>query len=140
MAHEYRGYGIKLVTSILIFKHLHVLCATLSLAGFALRAYWAFKQNDLLAHRVTRILPHVIDTLLLVSALVMVWQYRLDIAEQAWLISKIAGLSFYIVAGIWTLKKAKNTRQRLTAFILAAASFGFIVSVAISKSPWGFLF
>ena len=43
----------------------------MSIAGFGLRGYWMAFDNPLLQHRAAKVLPHMIDTLLLVSAIVL---------------------------------------------------------------------
>ena len=61
-------------------KHLHVTFAVLSGAFFLLRGIWMLSGSTLLQRRWVRIAPHVIDTLLLASAVVLrVWssQYPL---------------------------------------------------------------
>ena len=57
-------------------KLVHVSCAGLSISGFALRGYWMLTNNPLRQRRLTRVLPHIIDTLLLGSAvgMLVIWQ------------------------------------------------------------------
>ena len=52
-------------------KHLHVTCVVLSAAGFLLRGLWMITGSALLQHRLTRVLPHVVDSLLLLSAITL---------------------------------------------------------------------
>ena len=49
-------------------KLTHVTCAFLSIAGFALRGYWMATDNPLLQRRPAKVLPHLLDTVLLGSA------------------------------------------------------------------------
>ena len=59
--------------SYLALKHLHVTCVVLSGLGFGLRGWWMITGSPLLQARLARVVPHVVDTLLLGSALVMAW-------------------------------------------------------------------
>lgn len=123
----------------LAIKHLHVTCVVLSATGFLLRGAWMLVGSDLLRHRLTRILPHVVDSLLLGSALglaVMIEQYPF---VASWVTAKVVGLLGYIVLGTIALKRGRTVRVRLTAFVAAIAVFGWIVSVALTKNPAGYL-
>lgn len=122
----------------LAIKHLHVTCVVLSATGFLLRGAWMLVGSDLLRHRLTRILPHVVDSLLLGSALglaVMIEQYPF---VASWVTAKVVGLLGYIVLGTIALKRGRTVRVRLTAFVAAIAVFGWIVSVALTKNPAGY--
>ena len=98
-----------------------------------------WRQSPLLQHRLTRILPHAIDTVLLASALALLWLFQFQPWEHPWLLAKIAVLLVYIGTGTIALKRGKTRQQRLIAFIAAIVSFGFITSVAVTKSPLGYL-
>ncbi len=56
-------------------KTIHVLSAVASIAGFILRGYWMFTANALLNSRSAKTLPHIIDTILLGSAvgILLIW-------------------------------------------------------------------
>ena len=60
--------------SYLALKHLHVTCVVLSGLGFALRGWWMLRDSARLKARLARVVPHVVDSLLLGSALLMAWQ------------------------------------------------------------------
>ena len=55
----------------LALKHLHVTCVVLSGTGFFLRGIWMLRDSAALNWRLTRILPHLVDPLLLGSAIAM---------------------------------------------------------------------
>lgn len=120
----------------LALKHVHVTCVTLSLVGFMLRGVWMWTGSPWLKARLTRILPHGVDTLLLGSALAMVTYYD---SVPVWVWAKIAGLLFYIGFGMMALKRGRTPRVRAMAFVAALATFAWIVSVALTKTPAGFL-
>jgi len=119
-------------------KHLHVSAAAVSFALFALRGAWMLAAPDKLRARWVRIVPHVVDTLLLLSALWLVWQIGPEV-PNGWLVAKVVGLVAYIVLGIIALKRGRTRGIRVAALIGAVIVFGYIVSVAITKSPLGFL-
>ncbi|HET9339040.1 MAG TPA: SirB2 family protein [Casimicrobiaceae bacterium] len=116
-------------------KLLHVTAAGLSLALFVLRGAWRAVAPERLAARWVRIVPHVIDTVLLASALWLAWQIGAGAAP--WISAKVVALVAYIVLGTVALKRGRSPAIRAAAFFAALATFGYIVSVALSKSPWG---
>lgn len=124
---------------IVLVKNLHIACAILSGGGFILRGYWMLIQSPRLQHRTTRVLPHVVDTVLLASALALLILYQLNPLTQPWLMNKFLVLLFYIGFGTIALKRGKTYGHRVAALVAALCCFGFIISVAVTKSPWGVL-
>ncbi len=122
--------------SYLLLKHLHVSCVVLSGLGFCLRAVWMLADSPYLRHRLTRILPHVVDTLLLGSAIAMaIWSAQYPFAVD-WLTAKFFGLLAYIGLGAMALKRGKTKRVRAGFLPLALLAYAYIVSVALTRSPY----
>ena len=121
--------------SYLLLKHLHVTCVVLSGTGFALRAYWMLTASPLLQHRLTRSLPHLVDTLLLGSALLMAWMSGQYPFVHGWLTAKVLGLLAYIGFGMMALKRGRTRAVRLRFVVLAVLAYAYIVSVALSRNP-----
>jgi uncharacterized membrane protein SirB2 len=118
-------------------KGVHIACVVLSAAGFLLRGFWMLRASPLLTSRPARILPHLVDTLLLASALtlaVMSGQYPF---VQSWLTAKVLGLVAYIVLGSIALKRGRSRTVRVAALAAAVLCFAYIVSVALTRNPWG---
>ena len=116
----------------------HTGAAALSIALFALRGAWMLRSPQRLQRRWVRIAPHVIDTVLLASALWLAWHMGVD-GTRGWLWAKVVALCVYIALGTIALKRGRTRRVRSVAFAAALATFGYIVSVAITKSPLGVL-
>jgi uncharacterized membrane protein SirB2 len=122
-----------------LLKYVHVACATISVAGFFLRGALMLAGASLLQKRLLRIAPHVVDTLLLASAIalsVMLGQYPF---VHGWVTAKVLALLAYIVLGTTALKRGRTRTVRASAFVLALLVFAYIVSVALTRSPAGFL-
>jgi len=121
--------------SYLALKHLHVTCAVLSGGFFALRGLWMLGMPHMLERRWVRIAPHVIDTVLLASAVAMaVWSMQYPFAQH-WLTAKVLALVLYIVLGTVALKRGRNRTVRAAAYAGALAAFGYIVGVALTRNP-----
>jgi uncharacterized membrane protein SirB2 len=128
-----------MVATYTALKYLHVTCVALSGTGFVLRGVWMMQGSPMLARRWVRVLPHVLDTVLLGSAIalaVMIGQYPLT---HGWLTAKVLGLIAYIVLGTIALKNGRTRGIRITAFCAALLTFTYVVAVAITKSvvPFG---
>lgn len=121
--------------SYIALKHLHVTCVVLSGLGFSLRGYWMLVESPLRQHRLTRILPHMVDTLLLGSALTMAWMSGQYPFVNGWLTAKFFGLLAYILLGMMALKRGRTKTVRARFFVLAVLAYVYIVSVALTRSP-----
>ena len=120
-------------------KNLHVTCVVFSATGFLLRGLWMMTGNTLLQHKLTRVLPHVIDSLLLLSAIalaVMIQQYPF---AADWVTAKVIGLLAYILLGTVALKRGRTLGVRALAFVGALLVYAWIVSIALTKNLAGFL-
>lgn len=118
----------------LLIKQTHVACAALSYAGFFVRGIWMLRGSALLERRWVRVAPHVVDTLLLASAIalaVTLGQYPL---AEPWLTAKVVALVFYIGLGMVALRRGPTRRIRAAAWILAQAVFIYIVAVALTRN------
>ena len=116
-------------------KIIHVSCVASSYALFVTRGVWMLRSPGLLQRRWVKVVPHVVDTVLLASAIglaVMLHQYPLT---TGWLTAKLAGLIVYIGLGTIALKRGKSRGVRLAAWLAAQAVFFYIVAVAITRQP-----
>lgn len=125
----------------LAIKHLHVLCVILSAAGFILRGVLMLLESPWRRSRLLKTAPHVNDTLLLAAAValaVMSDQYPF---VDAWVTAKVFGLIGYIILGSLALKEGvgRSKPVRGLYWVLALLTFGYIVSVALTRNPLGVL-
>ncbi len=86
-----------------------------------------------------KISPHVIDSLLLASAIVLTIQISQYPFVDAWLTSKVLALLAYIVAGNIALKRGRSKKIRIVAGIVSILIFLFMINVAVTKNAMGFL-
>ncbi len=118
-----------------MLKHLHITCVALSYSLFFLRGIWMLHDSSLLQQRWVKIAPHMVDTLLLASAIALAWQLGISPLAAPWLGAKIVALLFYIVIGAYALKRGRTKRIRLIAWLAAQMVFFYIVSVAVTHDP-----
>jgi uncharacterized membrane protein SirB2 len=117
----------------LAVKHLHMLFITLSLGLFLIRGGLMLADSARLQQRFFRIAPHIIDTVLLISAISLAMMYP---GPKAWLGAKVVGLLVYIVLGTIALKRGKTKTIRACALVASVLTFAYIIGVAFSKSAF----
>ena len=117
----------------LAFKYLHITSVALSGSLFLLRGFWMQRESDMLQQRWVKVLPHIIDTLLLSSALIMVFWSAQYPFFQPWLTAKVIALIAYIGLGTVALKRGKTKAVRTWAWLAALATFAYIVAVALTR-------
>jgi uncharacterized membrane protein SirB2 len=121
----------------LLLKHVHMSAVSLSFAGFFARGLGTLRGAAWVRGRAAKTLPHLVDTVLLASAIGLAWMLRLSPLDAPWLMAKIVGLVAYIGLGMVALKPGRPAGVRAAAWVGAMLVFGYIVSVAITKSPAG---
>lgn len=117
----------------LAIKYLHITSVALSGSFFLLRGFWMLRESDMLQQRWVKVLPHIIDTLLLSSALIMVFWSAQYPFVQPWLTAKVVALIAYIGLGTVALKRGKTKAVRTWAWLAALATFAYIVAVALTR-------
>jgi uncharacterized membrane protein SirB2 len=123
----------------LTIKTIHMTCALISFTGFLFRAYLMVIESKWLNHKAVLVTPHVIDTFFLLSGATMAFMVNFGLFSQMWLTTKIALLMCYLLFVGIALNRGKTRGIRIAAFFLAVATFGYIVGVAVVKSPGGWL-
>ena len=122
-----------------VLKFIHISSVILSYLLFLTRGIWMIHSSAQLQQRWVKIVPHVIDTVLLTSAItlaVLIQQYPL---ADAWLTAKVVGLLLYISLGITAFRFGKTYPIKVGAWIMAQIVFFYIVLVALTKNPAIFL-
>ena len=115
-----------------LLKALHVGCVALSFTGYLVRGIWMLRDSPRLRARWVRVVPHIIDTLLLVSAIMLTVRLQQYPFVHDWLTAKVLGLGAYIVLGTIGLKYGRTRKIRIAAWIAALLTFGYIVAVALT--------
>ena len=87
-----------------ITKSLHMFTAIATISGFMLRGYWMMTESDRLQLRITRIAPHIIDTIFLLSGIALVFMLHLNAFTQPWLLAKLAAVTIFGATVLVTLR------------------------------------
>ncbi|MCE7915110.1 MAG: regulator SirB [Nitrosomonas sp. PRO4] len=118
-----------------LLKMIHVGSVIVSYMLFFLRGIWYMQKSENLHQRWVKILPHVVDTILLVSAITLAFIIQQDPLTHSWLTAKITGLLIYIGLGMIALRFGKTRRIKIIAWFAAQCVFIYIVLVALTKNP-----
>lgn len=119
----------------LSIKLLHISCALISICGFTARSILKLNNSDYLHRRWIKTLPHLNDTILLSCAFYLAIQSRQYPLVDGWLTAKVIGLLLYIGFGMVVMRFGRNRPQQIAGLILAMLSFGYIIAVALTRSP-----
>ena len=115
--------------------HLHALAVVLSLTGFVIRGIWMLADSPMLRKKWVKITPHVVDTVLLVSALVaawlLFWQHGV---HPSFITVKIVGLIVYIGLGLVALRFGRTRGLRASAWVLAILVFLYVAAVGAAHT------
>lgn len=123
----------------LTLKLVHQTAVALSITGFFIRGAASLAGATWVRSRAARTLPHLVDSVLLLSALMLAWTLRLTPDRAPWLLAKLLGLVVYVALGVVALRPGRPLAVRAAAWTGALAVVAWIVSVAMTKSPWGFV-
>jgi uncharacterized membrane protein SirB2 len=122
----------------LTLRHVHIACAILTIALFVFRGGLMIAESSLLQSRVLKTLPHVIDTVLLTSALMLTTVIHQYPFGTGWLTMKVVLLVVYVVLGSYAIKRGRTKAIRVAALAAALLVVAFLVSVARAHNPLGF--
>ena len=120
-------------------KTLHQTAVALSISGFFVRGLATFSGAGWVRGQWAKTLPHVVDSVLLASAVALAWMLRPNPASTPWLAAKIVGLVVYVGLGTIALRPGRPMAVRALAWFGALLTVLWIVSVALVKHPLGFL-
>ena len=118
-----------------LLKMIHVGSIILSYLLFLTRGIWMIRDSANLQQRWVKILPHIVDTVLLTSAIALVVAIQQSPLSDPWLTAKVVGLLLYIYLGLVALRLGKTRQTKIAAWIVAQCVFLYIVLVALTKSP-----
>ena len=117
-----------------MIKLIHMTTAFISISLFLLRGFWVFRDSSMMNKKWVKILPHVNDTVLLITATLLALSVQQYPFVDGWLTAKFTALIIYIIFGMFALKRAKEMKNKVVFFVLALVTFSYIVGVALTRS------
>ena len=127
------------MTSFSTLLSVHLISIALSVGLLTLRFWLRYQKHPQAFARWTRIVPPVVDTVLLLSGIaLMAKAHILPFSGQAqWLTEKLFGVIIYIVLGFIALdyRRMHSQQARVIAFPLALVVLYIIIKLATTKVP-----
>jgi len=120
-----------------MIKIFHLTLILLSVFSFVGRVILSETHPSMLKQKSLKIVPHIIDSLLLVSGISLVFQGGWLATDYGWIIAKIVALLGYIGLGVVVMRNRGTIRW--LAFAGAMACFFYIGIVAVTKNAFFFL-
>ncbi|GAC13541.1 invasion gene expression up-regulator, SirB [Aliiglaciecola lipolytica E3] len=80
-----------------------------------------------------KIVPHIVDTILLASAIALCFIIPFNPLQHPWLWQKIILVIAYIGTGVYVFKFANTRIKQWIAFIVAILCLGLIAHLVMSK-------
>lgn len=93
------------------------------------------RTSPLLQQRWVKILPHILDTILLHSAVILAYRLSISPLSAPRLLVTIITLLVYIFLGAIAIKRGKTRAVRLSAWLAAQLGFIYIITAALSHNP-----
>lgn len=110
---------------------LHITLTLISVSGFVLRAGWSLTDRAMLDRKLVRIFPHIIDTLLLLTGVLLAFDLP-DGLLTDWLLAKLIALVGYIGFGVVALRATGS--KRWIGIVGALVCVCYIYLVAVNRS------
>ena len=117
-------------------KHSHLMLVFISIIFFSVRATAQLLQKQWQAKLAVKISAHSIDTVLLLTGILLMFATSQYPIAQSWLTAKIIFLVGYIAFGIMTMKTASKMQQR-SYFAAAIVCALFMITIARTHHPLG---
>ena len=116
------------------YKHFHLLMVVLSVSFLLVRYAMSLKPAAILQSKFFKIAPHVIDTLLLISAVMLMLTLQQYPFVHAWLTEKLLAVLAYIALAVMAFH-GRTAVIRWLCFLGALGWLGLALRVAITKQP-----
>ena len=120
-------------------KLIHMSTAFISISLFMLRGFWVYRESTMMNKKWVKIVPHINDTILLITAVILTFAIQQYPFVDSWLTAKFTALIIYIILGMFALKRAKELKNKAIFFALSLLMFSYIVGVALTRTAGWFL-
>ncbi|MCL1138360.1 SirB2 family protein [Shewanella pneumatophori] len=109
------------------FKHMHITLIATSVLFFLVRFVLHMRKSPVLQKKAIKIAPHVIDTFLLLSGLILCFQIKQYPFVDPWMTEKLGAVVAYIALATIALKADRNALFKVFA---AFGAIGWVVYAA----------
>ncbi|NIF20123.1 SirB2 family protein [Candidatus Pantoea multigeneris] len=121
-----------------LIKNLHILTVFITVSLFLLRFYWQRTGSVMLQRRWVRIAPHINDTFLLLTGvlLVLITHFYPFSPQGSWLTEKLIAVIIYIaLASVALSRRQRSTKTRWVGGVVALLAVMVVIDLAVTKMP-----
>lgn len=119
----------------LLIKSIHLTSIVASFVLYSVRGVWMLRDSPWCDTFWARRLPHINDTLLLAAGLMLTSILHQYPGTHDWLTAKLLGLLVHIGLGFVAFRATLSMRARIIAWVGSLLAFGYVVAVALTRSP-----
>jgi len=117
-----------------IIKTIHVTFGILTIISFTLRSIFMWIRHGALQKRLVKVFPHIIDSILLLSGILLVIDRYVNFYQHPWLLAKMAAVILYIIVGSIALKYGRTVFIRSLSVFASWGILTIIVTLAMTRS------
>ncbi|TLU67599.1 SirB family protein [Thalassotalea litorea] len=121
-----------------LVKSLHFSLAMTSVLLFSYRFILLMRKPEKLKQKWLKILPHVVDTFLLIFGITLMISFSFYPTQHDWMLEKLLAIFAYIFTGFYTLKWARTNAMKYLGYLGALGWFILIVKLAITHQTMFF--
>jgi len=125
--------------NLLFLKYLHIVSVAASFALLFVRGLWVMQSYPDSNEKWVRVLPHVVDAVLVLSAVAMLAMSPLGGWPGDWLTVKLALVVVYAMPAFYLFRGARALATKILAWLLALLVLLFIATIAVLRNPLGIL-
>ncbi len=112
-----------------MFKSIHFIFIFISLTSFIIRIALSETKPEILKIKFFKIAPHISDTFLLISGVILIFQRNWLEGEFGWIVSKFIFLTLFIILGIISMRTRGYKRWFFFTGAITCYSCVFIIAV-----------
>ena len=115
-------------------KHSHLMFVVITLLLLNFRFFWKQCTPNKPLHKIFRIVPHINDTLLLITGAMMAYTVKfIPFVNANWLGVKLILLLVYIGFGFMAIKSPARSSKAFLGYGLSMLSVGCMIYLAMAK-------
>ena len=125
--------------TLLFLKYVHIVSVAASFGLFFLRGLWVMQSYPDPQEKWVRVLPQVVDAVLVLSAVAVLATSPLKGWPGDWLTVKLALIAVYAVLALYLFRAARALAAKFLAWLLGLLVLLFIATIAVLHNPLGIL-
>ena len=123
----------------LLLKYLHIVCVAASFALLFVRGLWVMQSYPDSKEKWVRMLPHLVDAVLVLSAIALLVMSPLKGWPGDWLTVKLVLIVVYALLVLYLFRGAKAMAAKILTWLLGLFVLLFITTMAVLHHPLGII-